>query len=408
MNTGRALRLSYLVAGIGGLGFFSMSVLLLGVWPGRVLEQEIAAMSPERPLILTASEQRGRVIYAREGCAYCHTQQVRYLENDVSRYGAATLAWETNFDYPHLWGTRRIGPDLSREASVRSLDWHFAHLYAPRALAPDSVMPAFPYLFAGAPDRPKQEARDLVGYLETLGRPRELAAPEGEERARAACAHCSEEVLRFAFAAPALNAHPSKARRAGDVPQLTGSADLNRGTQVYLRNCAGCHGNRGHGDGPGAAGLRPRPPDLTEHEYTPRRLGAVLWNGSVGTAMSAWREFSAADLSALAAVVQSFHVAQAEPQLPAGILELGARVYQEHCAQCHGETGSGDGWAAPQFTIAPTNFREQRPSLAASLRAVRNGIEGTRMGPWSTKLTEPEVSAGAYYVRSFFQGGPSQ
>ncbi len=143
--------MSYLAAGVGGLGFFAMSVLLLGVWPGRVLEKQIQGTSPDHPLPLTASEKRGRVIYGREGCAYCHTQQIRYLPADVARFGAATLAWETIFDYPHLWGTRRIGPDLSREGSVRSADWQLSHLYAPRSVVTDSVMPAFPWLFDGAP-----------------------------------------------------------------------------------------------------------------------------------------------------------------------------------------------------------------------------------------------------------------
>ena len=110
-----------------------MSILLLGVWPGRALEEQIRKTSPEHPLALTASEPRGRKIYAREGCAYCHTQQIRYVASDVARFGRATLAWETIFDYPHLWGTRRIGPDLSREASVRSADWQLSHLYAPRS-----------------------------------------------------------------------------------------------------------------------------------------------------------------------------------------------------------------------------------------------------------------------------------
>jgi cytochrome c oxidase cbb3-type subunit I/II len=61
--------MSYLVAGVGGLGFFVMSVLLLGVWPGRVLEDQTRRMSPDHPLDLTASERRGRAIYSREGCA---------------------------------------------------------------------------------------------------------------------------------------------------------------------------------------------------------------------------------------------------------------------------------------------------------------------------------------------------
>ena len=52
----RLLRMSYLVAAVAGVGFFVMSILLLGVWPGRTLEQQIRTMSPKHPLALTASE----------------------------------------------------------------------------------------------------------------------------------------------------------------------------------------------------------------------------------------------------------------------------------------------------------------------------------------------------------------
>jgi high-affinity iron transporter len=120
--------------------------------------------------------------------------------------------------------------------------------------------------------------------------------------------------------------------------------------------------------------------------------------------MPAWRDLDARDLSAVAQVVSGFHAPQPEPAIPQNVLELGAGVYAAHCAQCHGEKGAGDGTAADQFPIAPTNFRAQRPSLAASLRALRDGIEGTPMAPWSTKLTEAELSAVAYYVRGFFEG----
>jgi cbb3-type cytochrome c oxidase subunit II len=402
----RALRMSYLVAGVAGLGFFVMSVLLLGVWPGRVLEQQMRAMSPDHPLGLTASEKRGRTIYAREGCAYCHTQQIRYITNDAARFGAATLAWETIFDYPHLWGTRRIGPDLSREASARSADWQLSHLYSPRTVVQASVMPSFPWLFDGAPDRPQQQALDLLAYLETLGRDRILAGPEGEVRARAAC-NCSGDELRFAFGSTALNASPAVDRRQGDYPKLAPSSDLNKGRQIYSRDCATCHGVRGAGDGPGAAGLHPRPANLSEHEYKLNRVSFSLWNGVGGTAMPAWRDLTPADRSAVAEFVRRFHAVQPEPAIPDAVLALGSTVYKNRCAQCHGENGAGDGYAAGQFAIVATSFRTQRPSLAASLRALRNGIDGTPMAPWSTELSEAELSAVAYFVRGFYEGVPN-
>ena len=398
----RFVRMSYLVASIGSVGFFAMSVLLLGVWPGRVLQHQIRATAPAHPLDLSASETRGRAIYAREGCAYCHTQQIRYLQRDVSRFGAATLAWETIFDYPQLWGTRRIGPDLSREAQARSADWQLAHLYQPRELVRDSVMPAFPWLFYGAPDRPRQDALDLLAYIETLGRDRALAGAEGDAHARAAC-NCSDDEKRFAFGAAELNANPATTRRSESHPRLSSSSPAERGKNLYAEHCASCHGLRGQGDGPGAAGLHPRPMNFSEHQYTLDALSAALWNGVSGTAMPAWRDLSAADLSALATVVRGFYAAQAEPALPRDVLDLGAQVYGAHCAQCHGEKGAGDGSAAGQFPIPPMNFVTHRPSIAASLRALRNGVEGTPMAPWTRQLSEAELSAAAYFVRGFFQ-----
>ena len=396
----RALRMSYLVAGLGGVGFFAMSILLLGVWPGRALENQIARTQPPHPPALTASEQRGRVIYGREGCAYCHTQQIRYLDNDVKRFGKATLAWETIFDYPQLWGTRRIGPDLSREAGVRSPDWQYSHLYAPRSVVADSVMPSFPWLFDSAPDRPNREARDLLDYLETLGRDRALAGPEGEAHARDAF-DCSDEERRFAFGTGPLNASPAMARRAGEYPKL-GPGDAGRGRFIYARNCASCHGAKGEGDGPGAAGLHPKPSSFAEHGYTRERLGFVLWNGVSGTAMPAWRDLPQSDLAAVAEVVRGFHTAQPEPEIPKEVRELGARVYSARCAQCHGTDGAGDGPAAAQFPVAPVSFRAEKPDIAAALGALRNGIEGTPMAPWSGELSEAELSAVAYYVRTFY------
>ena len=129
------------------------------------------------------------------------------------------MAWETIFDYPHLWGTRRIGPDLSREAAVRSAGLAvFASLFP--ALAGCGFRDAgVPWLFDGAPDRPKQEARDLLDYIETLGRDRALAGPEGEAHARNAC-NCSEDEKRYAFDAPSLNASPFHGSPQGDFPKL--------------------------------------------------------------------------------------------------------------------------------------------------------------------------------------------
>lgn len=43
--------------------------------------------------------------------------------------------------------------------------------------------------------------------------------------------------------------------------------NIEKGKEIYDRNCAACHGLYGKGDGPAAVSLRPRPRDLTDHEY---------------------------------------------------------------------------------------------------------------------------------------------
>lgn len=400
---GRVLGMSYLVASLAGVGFFAMSVFLLGYWPKQVLDAQTRSMGPEFVLELSASARRGRAIYAREGCAYCHTQQVRYLAADHARFGAPTLAWETRLDYPHLWGTRRIGPDLARAGGTRTDDWHFGHLFSPRSIVSQSVMPAYPRLFDGAPDRPRQEARDLVAYLNTLGTARELAGPEGEARARQACNCADDEMAQMAFDGP-LNAHPARARRADNAPALPAGGGVARGQQLYAVHCAACHGSRGEGDGPGAAGLLPAPANLAEHDYAPERIAGALWNGVAGTAMPAWRDRSLDDLGALVEAVRALSATGSDPSLPGNLMELGQRAYKDNCVQCHGERGDGRGPAGAELPIAPADLTLQRPTLARTLETLRGGIPGTPMAPWTSRLTDAEIIAVAQYARSLYTG----
>jgi cytochrome c oxidase cbb3-type subunit I/II len=395
----RGLTMAYVVTCVAGIGFFALSMLLLGLWPGQEIDAQIAATSPPNVLRLSDAEQRGRQIYAREGCAYCHTQQVRFLEADISRYGAPTLAWETQFDSPHLWGTRRIGPDLARSSGTHSLDWHCAHLFAPRSVVAGSIMPSYAGLFDGSPLQPTQEARDLVAYLETLGRARALAWPEGE--AVLPAADMGEHMDHLAQATAELNAHPAATRTEGDIPDFTGITASSKGPQLWLENCASCHGIAGRGDGAAADWLTPRPANLAQHRYAPRYLQTVLWNGVPGSSMPAWRDLNAADLLALAAVVASFATSD-DAALDAATLQTGAVIYARHCVQCHGVDGRGDGFAASYFGVPAVDFTQQQASLQQALSALENGVPGTPMAPWTDRLDADERRAVANYVRAFF------
>ena len=95
---------------------------------------------------LTAIQLEGRDIYIREGCHVCHTQMVRPLRAETERYGHYSVAEESMYEHPFLWGSKRIGPDIARVGGRYGDDWHRVHLLNPRTVVPDSIMPGYPWL----------------------------------------------------------------------------------------------------------------------------------------------------------------------------------------------------------------------------------------------------------------------
>lgn len=88
----------------------------------------------------------GRDVYVREGCYNCHSQMIRPFRSETERYGPYTRAGETVYDRPFQFGSKRTGPDLARVGGRYSDDWQRLHLLDPRALVPESNMPAYPWL----------------------------------------------------------------------------------------------------------------------------------------------------------------------------------------------------------------------------------------------------------------------
>jgi len=109
---------------------------------GDQVQKPIAGLKP-----LPALQIEGRDIYIREGCNTCHSQMIRPLRAETERYGHYSVAGELVYNHPHLWGSKRTGPDLARVGQRYSDDWHRAHLFNPRDVVPESNMPAFPWLF---------------------------------------------------------------------------------------------------------------------------------------------------------------------------------------------------------------------------------------------------------------------
>jgi cbb3-type cytochrome oxidase cytochrome c subunit/cytochrome c553 len=397
----RWLKNAYVLTAGAGFGLFAFSFVVLGLWPNRLLDEQIARTQPIDRAARTASEERGRQVYSREGCLMCHSQVVRFTEDDVRRFGLASQAWESGDEAPQMWGTRRIGPDLAREAGRKSRDWQIAHLWNPRHVVPDSVMPGYPWLFDGAPNRPGRAALDVVNYLESLGRTARLAGLSGPGALPDGNAEAERRMGKFSDCA---------------IPRTTGSAPIwdttlaagegerfaRRGADVFARNCAGCHGREGLGNGPAVAALTPTPRNLATALFSDRSLSESLWNGVRGSSMPPWSDLPSGELRGLVAYVKTLAPTEPPPRLSAEERAAAKASYVKQCAVCHGQTGAGDGLAAATLAPAPTNFHEVRPTVDYALAALANGVRGTAMPKWGLKLTPDQRSLLARYVRSFY------
>jgi len=289
-----------LVAIAGGSTLvYVVLALVMGVIPGYELSQ-----TPPGPGVkpLTALEAAGRDVYVANGCGYCHTQQVRPLPEDRI-FGRPSTAGDYAYQTPELLGSERTGPDLINVGARQPSDvWQYIHLYQPRAVVPQSIMPSFPWLFevvdrapegvtpvavpkAYAPANgvvvPGPQAQALVAYLLSLKQPPLPVASEAQ-----AAPGTSE-------AAPA----------TGQVQPAGG--DAAHGQQLYVANCAACHQAGGEGL-PGAF-----PPlkgdavvddaDATGHiRVVLFGLQGMAINGTkYGSPMPGWAQFSDQDIAAI-------------------------------------------------------------------------------------------------------------
>jgi len=116
--------------------------------------------------------EEGRNIYVGEGCWHCHSQFVRPVSNESLRYGpvAQTEEYQNVLQRPVLFGTRRVGPDLSREGGRRSNDWHAVHFLNPPLLSPHSPMPRYSWFFEdGDAVKPNRRGLAIITYVQWLG-----------------------------------------------------------------------------------------------------------------------------------------------------------------------------------------------------------------------------------------------
>ncbi|MBN8553031.1 MAG: cytochrome-c oxidase, cbb3-type subunit II [Caulobacterales bacterium] len=141
------------IIGVSAIGGF------VEIAPLFTIDETVEAAPDMR--VYTPLELAGRDIYIREGCYACHSQMVRTLRDEVERYGPYSLAAESQYDHPMLWGSKRTGPDLARIGGRYSDEWHAQHLINPRDVVPASVMPRYSWL-AETPLRTSDLGRRLA------------------------------------------------------------------------------------------------------------------------------------------------------------------------------------------------------------------------------------------------------
>jgi len=244
----------------------NLNTLVLTAFIGFVMLSFIVAVFPAyqmnnveplpEQLKLTEMQRKGLHVYISEGCVACHTQQVRNIEMDnvwgkrpsiPSDYYYSKQRMDVWRQSPSLLGSERTGPDLTNiGARQSSKDWHLLHLYNPRTVVGESVMPSYPWLFEVVDDNlikdedvvvnlpeafsppsgttviAKEEVLQLVAYLQSL---KQLELPDGQEG-------------KFIPSLRQIKTEGSE----GDLK----SSGLS-GKDLYKQTCAVCHQDNGKG-----------------------------------------------------------------------------------------------------------------------------------------------------------------
>ena len=135
--------------------FFAVAVFVTISFAGLI---EILPNFAEasRPVVglkpYTVLELAGKEVYKKDQCIACHSQLIRPFKSETDRYGQVSLSGEYAYDRPFLWGSKRTGPDLHRVGNYRTTDWHENHMWDPKSVVPQSIMPAYKHMFTNLAD----------------------------------------------------------------------------------------------------------------------------------------------------------------------------------------------------------------------------------------------------------------
>ena len=317
----------------------------------------------------TPLEQRGRDVYLREGCWYCHSQFVRPVTGETRRWGPVTESGEFAYDIPHLFGTRRIGPDLMRVGLKFSNEWHFAHFWNPRMLSPDSIMAPYRGLF----ERPTQ----AVAIVDGSDGNRTLEKTPLTEKL---FDFASKEPIRLTPNSEGLLFVPMQAR--GRAPIILTPQEQYKGNTVKIA------------------------------AETPDLQALVAYIQKLGMNRGKWRDLFEP---------QSLEVMDVTLPRSEEWIAHGKEVYERRCLGCHGADGDGNGPAATfLYNQRPRNFnnavfkfrltKESIPTDGDLLRTISRGVRGTAMPPWYDLPLNDRLAVIQYikYVLAVDRSDPSK
>ena len=317
----------------------------------------------------TPLQKRGRAVYLSEGCWYCHSQYVRPVTGETRRWGPVSEAGEYAFDVPHLFGTRRIGPDLTRVGLKYGDEWHYAHFWNPRMLSEDSIMQPGRGLF----DAPNERIR----IVDDGAGNRTLAKTAFTQ---SLFNFGSKEQIKLTPNAEGLLFVPQQAR--GKVPLIWTPNKEYTGDTVRIA------------------------------AETDDLKGLVAYVQKLGMNRGKWRDLFEP---------QEIEITDVTLPRSSEWIAYGKEVYERRCIGCHGEKGDGNGPAATfLFNQRPRNFsagvfkfrltQKPIPTDGDLLRTITRGVRGTAMPAWYELPLNDRLAVIQYikYVLAVDRSDPSK
>jgi cytochrome c oxidase cbb3-type subunit I/II len=413
----------------GGLSVFFLMVTMVVAAPYMFL---LETPPSDRAHVYTDLEAEGRELYMNLGCFYCHSQQVRLYD-----WGLGDPSQKGDFVYnsPQSLGTERTGPDLAQIGGMRPTVWHYLHHRDPRSVSPGSIMPNFDFLT-------DHELDAIVAYLQNQGG-EDLQVDESVTGGQAFHPDVPVEYVNASNLFGPLMMQVRTDYNTTDNTYI-GNTTLgdewanifDMGKEIYTQRCLSCHGCSGNAEGPYARHVVTQPANLHDRISTFAGDFYHIWRvseGVPGTAMPAWKlTLNETEISLVAIYEMSFvfgstrtisgDISDAEgdnyaktvlnsPPIDGTMQEFdnGKMVFNLYCAQCHGESGQGDGPTSINSPCGyinpePANFTESGSDFTYYGRyvwKVKEGVETTNMPPWKWALTDEEVYQVIFYIQAF-------